>query len=275
MLPPNRPQDPDALAQVFAELCVAAGAIIMEVFARGTIETRIKNDSSPVCEADERAEAFLVDQLSDRLPHIPLIAEESAARGNTPAQSGAFVLIDPLDGTREFIARRSEFTVNIAFVEDGAPIAGAVYAPALSELWFAGDKAYFARVAPGAPLPSHTQWRPLHSRQRPQDGATALVSRSHCDPQTEDFLARQTIKQRIDAGSSLKFCRLAEGVADIYPRFGPTMEWDTAAGDAVLRASGGIMVTPAGKPFLYGKAAENYRNGPFVAYGDPAAATLY
>ena len=246
----------------------------MEVFARGAVEARVKNDSSPVTEADERIEAFLLAELSRRLPGLPLIAEERAARGETPAQTGAFLLIDPLDGTREFLARRPEFTVNVALIENGAPKAGAVYAPALGELWFAGATAFFVAAAPGGPLPPRENWRPLHTRPRPDDGMTALVSRSHFDARTEDFLARKKIKERIEAGSSLKFCRLAEGVADIYPRFGPTMEWDTAAGDAVLRAAGGVAVTPEGGPFLYGKAAQNYRNGPFIAYGDPAAATL-
>jgi 3'(2'), 5'-bisphosphate nucleotidase len=270
----NSPQDPDALAQIFAGLCVVAGAIAMEVFARGAIEARVKNDSSPVTEADERIEAFLLAELSRRLPGLPLIAEERAARGETPAQTGAFLLIDPLDGTREFIARRPEFTVNIALIENGAPRAGAVYAPALGQLWFAGAKAFFAPAAPGGPLPCCENWRPLRTRRRPEGGMTALISRSHVDAQTENFLARQNIKERIDAGSSLKFCRLAEGVADIYPRFGTTMEWDTAAGDAVLRAAGGAVLTPEGAPFLYGKSAQEYRNGPFIGYGDPAAATL-
>jgi 3'(2'), 5'-bisphosphate nucleotidase len=259
---------------LFARLCVAAGAIAMEVFARRAIEARVKNDSSPVTEADERIEAFLLAELSRRLPGLPLIAEERAARGETPAQTGAFLLIDPLDGTREFLARRPEFTVNIALIENGAPTAGAVYAPALGELWFAGATAFFVAAAPGLPLPPRQNWLPLHARPRPDDGMTALVSRSHFDARTESFLAREKIKDRIEAGSSLKFCRLAEGVADIYPRFGPTMEWDTAAGDAVLRAAGGVALTPEGAPLLYGKAAQDYRNGPFIAYGDPAAATL-
>jgi len=130
------------------------------VFARGAIEARVKNDSSPVTEADERIEAFLLAELSRRLPGLPLIAEERAARGETPAQTGAFLLIDPLDGTREFIARRPEFTVNIALIENGAPRAGAVYAPALGQLWFAGAKAFFAPAAPGGPLPCCENWRP-------------------------------------------------------------------------------------------------------------------
>ncbi len=257
-----------ALAELFAQLCVEAGTIVMEVYSRAAIETRIKNDDSPVTEADERTEAFLLDRLARALPALPIIAEESAVQGETPQQSGAFLLVDPLDGTREFIARRDEFTINVAFVEDGAPKAGAVFAPALGALWLgAGEEALFAAVAPGAPLPSRENRRAIHVRKTPQDGLTALVSRSHRDAQTEDFLARLNIRERADAGSSLKFCRVAEGAADVYPRFGPTMEWDTAAGDAVLRAAGGMVLGPDGAPLRYGKAAQNYRNGPFVAWG--------
>ncbi len=268
------PRDPDARALLFAGLCIAAGAIAMEVFTRGAIAARVKNDSSPVCEADERIEAFLLTELSRRVPGLPLVAEERAARGEAPVQADAFLLIDPLDGTREFLARRPEFTVNVALIENGAPRAGAVYAPALGALWFAGAAAFFVAAAPGGPLPPRENWRLLHTRPRPDDGMTALVSRSHFDARTKEFLAREKIKERIDAGSSLKFCGLAEGVADIYPRGGPSMEWDTAAGDAVLRAAGGAVLTPEGAPFLYGKAAQDYRNGPFIAYGDPGAATL-
>jgi 3'(2'), 5'-bisphosphate nucleotidase len=269
------PLAPDALAQLFAELCLGAGAIVMEVFGRPTIETRIKGDSSPVSEADERAEEFLLAALARHLPGLPVLAEESAARGVMPSRADGFALVDPLDGTREFIERRNEFTVNVAWVENGAPVAGAVYAPALNQLWFAGSEAFFTTAAPGGPLPPASDWRKLRTRPLPGDGATALVSRSHRDAETEAFLDRRKIKDRIDAGSSLKFCRLAEGVADIYPRFGPTMEWDTAAGDAVLRAAGGVTLTPEGTPLHYGKADQNYKNGSFVSFGDPDSATLY
>ena len=204
------------------------------------------------------------------MPQAPCIAEESAARGETPAQRGAFILIDPLDGTREFIARRPEFTINIALIEQGSPTAGAVYAPASSELWFAGEAAFHVVAKPGAPLPPEPDWRRLATRAAPADGLTAMVSISHFDPETAAFLARLPIKAQMQAGSSLKFCRIAEGLADIYPRFGPTHEWDTAAGDAVLRAAGGAVLTPQGAPFPYGKAAQNYLNGPYVACGDRA-----
>jgi len=262
-------QDRDAMAEFFAACCVEVGAVVMEVFSSAKIESRIKGDDSPVTQADERAEALLLERLAHALPDLPIIAEESAARGETPSQDGRFLLVDPLDGTREFLARRPEFTINIGFIENGEPKAGAVYAPALGEIWFAGAKAFRAKASPGYTLPPLGGRRLLRTRTRPTDGLTALVSRSHLDPQTEAFLARLKIRERIDAGSSLKFCRIAEGSADIYPRFGPTMEWDTAAGDAVLRAAGGVVLTPEGAPFRYGKRAQNYRNGPFIAYGAP------
>ena len=261
--------DRDAMAEFFATCCLEAGALVMEVFSRPEIRSRLKGDNSPVCEADERAERLLLERLTRALPDLPIIAEESAARGETPKQEGHFLLVDPLDGTREFLARRPEFTINIGLIENGEPRAGAVYAPALSEIWFAGAKAFSAKALPGTPLPPLEGRRRLQTRKRPADGLTALVSRSHLDPQTEAFLARLNIKERTDAGSSLKFCRVAEGSADIYPRFGPTMEWDTAAGDAVLRAAGGAVLTPEGAPLRYGKRAQNYSSGPFIAYGDP------
>jgi len=268
------PSPTDALALLFAKLCLAAGPIAMEVFPREDQGARLKDDRSPVTEADERVEAFLIGELNRLLPQYPCIAEESSARGETPAQSGAFILIDPLDGTREFVARRPEFTINIALVENGAPTAGAVYAPALGEIWFAGAAAFYAKAPPGGPFPTREEWRRLRVRAAPKDGLVALVSRSHLDAETEGFLARLPVKSRADAGSSLKFCRIAEGVADIYPRFGPTNEWDTAAADAVLRAAGGAVLTPGGGPLVYGKKALNYRNGPYIAVGDPALASF-
>ncbi len=264
----------DDYAQNFGALAVLAGAVIMKIYNGAVIETRLKNDKSPVSDADEQAEALLLAELRRLYPQLPVIAEESAARGETPRHEGAFLLVDPLDGTREFIARRKEFTVNVALVENGAPCAGAIYAPALGELWLGGAGAFAVSVAPGAPLPPRAEWRPLRTRPRPGGGMTALMSRSHLDDETRDFVARHGIADALQAGSSLKFCRIAEGVADVYPRFGPTMEWDTAAGDAILRAAGGVTVAPGGGPFLYGKTAQGYRNGPFIAWGDPAASRL-
>ena len=261
----------DRLAEFFAALCVEAGAVVMEVYARGC-ETRLKSDASPVTEADERAEAVILAALSENLPGWPVLAEEAAARGEVPPASTRFILVDPLDGTREFINRNDEFTVNIGLVSEGLPVAGAVYAPALGRLWSGGATARVRDVAPGAALSSAVAVRTLRTRQAPAAAWTALASRSHCDAETEAFLARHPVTERRPAGSSLKFCVVAEGDAAVYPRFGPTMEWDTAAGDAVLRAAGGTVLDDEGRVFRYGKAVGRYRNGPFVAWGDPRAA---
>lgn len=183
-----------------------------------------------------------------------------------------FILVDPVDGTREFLSHNGEFTVNIGLIVDSAPRAGVVYAPAFRQLWIGGAIASTCEVAPGAALPPPEERRAIHARPAPPQGLTALVSRSHADPATEAFLAKLPVKERRRAGSALKFCVVAEGQADVYPRFGQTMEWDTAAGDAVLRAAGGIVRDGARRPLRYGKAEAQFRNGPFVAWGDPNAA---
>ncbi|MBY6243116.1 3'(2'),5'-bisphosphate nucleotidase CysQ [Methylosinus sp. Sm6] len=264
----------DRLALAFADLAARAGVIAMEILAAPDIVARVKTDASPVCEADEKIEAMLLAELAAIAPGVPIIAEESTARGATPLPANVFLLVDPLDGTREFLARRDEFTINIALVADGAPRIGAVFAPALGELWFAGATAFGCRAAPGAHAPPPGDWRRLGVRTAPPQGPTALVSRSHLDEETQAFLRARGVTEIRETGSSVKFCRLAEGVADLYPRFGPTMEWDTAAGDAVLRAAGGAVLDPSGRPLRYGKAETGYRNGPFIALGDPAAARI-
>ena len=263
----------DVVAEIFAALAVKAGLAVMEVYGQpGTHRT--KADSSPVCDADERAEVIILAGLAQSLPHVPVVAEEAVSRGEIPVCGHALILVDPLDGTREFLGRNGEFTVNIALIIDGVPQAGAVYAPALKKLWFAGEHAFVCDVEPGAALPPSTQWRPLHARIAPVGALVALASRSHCDAETEAYLARLPVSERRSAGSSLKFCAIAEGGADVYPRFGPTMEWDTAAGDAVLRAAGGAVLASDGALMRYGKAASNYRNSAFIAWGDASAAIL-
>lgn len=261
----------DAISEIFAALAVEAGLAVMKVYGEA-FAYRTKADHSPVCDADEQAEAIILEGLAQKLPGVPVVAEEAASRGEIPKCGNALILVDPLDGTREFLGRNGEFTVNIALVIDGVPHAGAVYAPALGKLWFAGQHAFVCEVAPGAALPSRADWRAIHVRPAPEGALVALASRSHCDAETEAFLARLPIGERRSAGSSLKFCSLAEGGADVYPRFGPTMEWDTAAGDAVLRAAGGAVLACNGLPLLYGKAASHYRNSAFIAWGDTSAA---
>lgn len=259
----------DAVGEFFAEIALEAGPVVMAEYSEDC-RARAKSDMSPVTAADERAEALILDRLRARAAPIAIVAEESAARGEKPALGAAFVLVDPLDGTREFLSRNGEFTVNIALVRGGAVVAGAVYAPALGRLWLAGRRAFACAVPIGAPLPPLSARRPLKTRAAPRAGLVALASRSHCDPATEAFLAALPIGERRSAGSSLKFCVLAEGEADLYPRFGPTMEWDTAAGEAILRAAGGTVVSAAGGPFVYGKAEAEFRNAGFIAWADPA-----
>jgi 3'(2'), 5'-bisphosphate nucleotidase len=261
----------DAIAEFFASVALAAGPVVMEEYAQGCA-VRTKRDSSPVTIADEKAEELILALLRARASSIPIVAEESMARGDGPAIDGSFILVDPLDGTREFIAGNGEFTINIALVRSGAPVAGAVYAPALGRLWFGGENAFVCEASVGAPLGARSSWRRIETRRAPASALIALASRSHCDPATEAFLAKLPIGERRSAGSSLKFCALAEGAADVYPRFAPTMEWDTAAGDAVLRAAGGIVLSVDGGPLLYGKKGSDLRNGGFVAWGDPGLA---
>jgi 3'(2'), 5'-bisphosphate nucleotidase len=258
--------DPDRLAWAFAAIASLAGEAVMDVY-RSDFETRRKADHSPVSDADDRAEAIILDQLSRLLPGVPVLAEEQAARTGAGALADVFLLVDPVDGTREFIQRRGDFTVNIALIEDRRPVCGCVYAPAREEMYLGGRNAF--RVLSFAPGADVGQANPLqiHTRPPPEAGLTAVMSASHPDAETEAFLQRLPIAQRRSIGSSLKFCLLAAGEADIYPRWGPTMEWDTAAGHAVLAAAGGGVVTPEGEPFLYRKAGQGYRNGPFIAWG--------
>jgi 3'(2'), 5'-bisphosphate nucleotidase len=254
--------DLDDLAMAFAALASEAGRVVMEVYATD-FAVRRKADASPVSEADEAAEALLVPGVEKLLPGVPILAEEAVSRNGLVDVGAEFVLIDPLDGTKEFVSRNGEFTVNVALVRDGAPVAGCVYAPAIGRMFVGGTTAAAGSVTPGATdayLPQMT------TRPYP-DALVAVASRSHRDEQTDAFLADLGVAETRSAGSSLKFCLVAEGAADVYPRFGPTMEWDTAAGDAVLRAAGGAVVNPDGTTFRYGKASSGFRNGAFVAWG--------
>jgi 3'(2'),5'-bisphosphate nucleotidase len=239
----------------------------MRVYERGDPCARLKDDRSPVCEADELAEHVILDALSVRLPQWRVIAEESASRGVIPICGRGFLLVDPLDGTKEFLDRNGEFTVNIALIVDGTPRAGAVYAPALGKLWFGGERAYACEAKPGASVPAAASRRQLHVRPVPSRDIVALTSRSHLDADTEGLLSALPLRERRAIGSSIKFCLIAEELADFYPRFGPTMEWDVAAGEAVLRAAGGQVLSPSGEDLCYGKKSEGYRSGPFIAWG--------
>ncbi|ESQ88920.1 3'-5'-bisphosphate nucleotidase [Asticcacaulis sp. AC460] len=253
-------------------IMLAAGAEILRIYATDFAVVS-KSDASPVTAADEAAEAVILKGLSELAPEIPVVAEEEAAAGRIPQIANRFFLVDPLDGTKEFISKNGEFTVNIALVENGIPVAGAVYAPALNKIYWGatGEGAFMADVTDGVIGDAH----PI--RVRPVAGAlTAIGSRSHGGAETEAYLTQFNVAEFKPAGSSLKFCLIAAGEADIYPRMGRTMEWDTAAGDAVLRAAGGRVETLDGRPLAYGKRNQagdsDFANPHFVAFGDPAIA---
>ena len=236
----------------------AAGRAIMEVY--GTDHAvNSKADKSPVTLADVRAEAVILAALRTLTPEIPIVAEEAVAAGDVPLVSGQFWLVDPLDGTKEFISRNGEFTVNIALVRQGVPVMGVVFAPALDRL-FAGAQGM------GAFLEDATGRRPIHCRSAPPEGLTVVASRSHGDAAALDaFLAGRKVASLVNSGSSLKLCLVAAGEADLYPRLGRTMEWDIAAGHAVLLAAGGRVTDISGKILAYGKAG--FENPHFVAAG--------
>ena len=273
-LDPNlEPRSRDEIALFLAKATLAAGPAVMEEYERGC-EVASKADGSPVTSADQRAEAIICEYLASLAPKLPVCAEESVAAGARPHVAERFLLVDPLDGTREFLAGNGEFTINVALVERGAPIAGAVYAPAIGRLWVGGETAFTCEAPVGAELPGEDSCRRIQTRQAPAS-LVAFASRSHLDAESDAFLKRLPVGETRFAGSSLKFCLIAEGVGDVYPRFAPTMEWDTAAGDAVLRAAGGAVLNPSGQALVYGKADSGLRNGPFVAWGDAAAAERF
>lgn len=256
------------MIKTFEQAALAAGRAILEVYKTGPHVT-LKSDASPVTEADERAEAVILSVLAEALPSVPVVAEEAVAAGKVPNVEGrSFILVDPLDGTKEFISRRPEFTVNIARIENGNPVAGVVYAPALGVAYVgSGTGAWKLTVNPDFTVADR---RPIAVRLR-REPPVALASRVHNTAETEEFLRAKGITEYRSIGSSLKFCLLAEGEADVYPRFSRTMEWDTAAGDAILRAAGGATLCLDGKPLSYGKTMQagdtDFANPFFIAWG--------
>ena len=257
-----------SLALAFAQAAVSAGALIMDVYRRD-FRMRIKSDASPVCEADERSEDLILQELAKACPDIPVVAEESVSQGRVPALKREFLLVDPLDGTREFANRNGEFTVNIALIRDGAPVLGALYAPAFGRLWLStGATAYACDVPAGDRVPPLGGMRRIHVRGLQGHAPVAAVSRSHLNHETQALMARLGAQDMRQAGSAMKFCLIAEGRADVYPRIGPTMEWDIAAGDAVLRAAGGLVTLLDGTPLQYGRVDKGFASPDFVAFGD-------
>jgi 3'(2'), 5'-bisphosphate nucleotidase len=255
----------DDLIEALLPVALAAGRAILDVYRAGFTVSE-KADRSPVTAADHASEKIILEQLARLAPGVPVIAEEAVAAGSIPQLAAEFFLVDPLDGTKEFIHRRGEFTVNIALIRARRPVLGVVYAP-LGGALYAGNvtTARAFRCAWPADAAQSGAREPLHVRPLPADGVTAVVSRSHSTPQTDAYLGHYRIKKRVSIGSSLKFCLVAAGEADLYPRLGPTMEWDTAAGHAVLAAAGGQVLAPGGAPLAYGKPG--FRNSFFIASG--------
>jgi 3'(2'),5'-bisphosphate nucleotidase len=254
------------LAAHFGGIASEAGRAVMRIYSPAQ-RVAVKSDGSPVTDADTAAEQVIRKQLSKILPDVPLIAEESFDATRAGQGAARFLLVDPLDGTREFITGSKEFTVNIALVENGEPLVGCVYAPALNSLYLAGTDAFHAELRPGNSVPPLDAMDVLATRPYPAAGLCAVESRSHLDADSEALLKRLPIVSRKSAGSSLKFCLIAQGDSDIYPRLAPTMEWDTAAGQAVLTAAGGCVIGRDGTPLRYGKAEAQFRNDGFVAWG--------
>lgn len=257
------------LLEALLPVVLAAGRIEMNYFDAG-VEVQTKADATPVTVADHEAEVVLVDGLNKVAPGVPVIAEESVAAGKVPETGGEFFLVDPLDGTRAFIANKPDFTINIGLVRDNQPIFGIIYAPALG-MFFATlspQDAVEADIAPdsqGERLSDYT-FRPLLARDPDPNALVAFTSRSHAAHDTDAFLNRLPITETKKASSSLKFCLIARGEADLYARLGQTSEWDTAAGQAILTAAGGSVTTLDGAPLAYGKRSEGYINPHFVAW---------
>tara|TARA_B100000686_G_C16795546_1_gene982034 strand:- start:2329 stop:3111 length:783 start_codon:yes stop_codon:yes gene_type:complete len=252
--------DRHRILESITDIADQAGELILEIY-RTDFNVRKKLDNSPVTEADERAEAFILPALRQLLPGVPAIGEESVSQNREEnIQGNTFWLVDPVDGTKEFLRRSGEFTVNIALIENKQPILGVVAAPAKKTSYRAHGKYTTERRQNNSP------WKRINARKVPLAGAVIVSSRSHGNQKEIDSLLNGLkVQQQKTAGSSLKFCMVAEGEADIYPRYGPTSEWDTAAGHAILFGAGGTVNVLGGKKLLYGK--KSWKNPEFIARG--------
>lgn len=267
------PNDPD-LVDALVAAAIAAGKIIVDVRNAG-LSVEKKSDRSPVTEADRAAEALIAERLAVIAPGIAMIGEEATYEGRIPEVGNAFFLVDPLDGTREFVKGGNDFTVNIGLVRDGKPAVGVIFVPATGKLYggAVGAGAWRAEVVDGIA----GDRRPMRVRPAPEGPVDVVASKSHRTKETDDYIARFEIGRLVSAGSSVKFCVIAAGEADLYPRMGTTMQWDTAAGEAILRAAGGKVVTVEGRPLTYGPNGDGdaaFRNPWFIATGgmDPLPA---
>jgi 3'(2'), 5'-bisphosphate nucleotidase len=258
--------DADAIALRLAQIALEAGRVLRRLES-ATIDKRIKDDGTPTTAADLAAEELILDRLNEAWAGIPVVAEETAS---TVQPDDLFFLVDPLDGTGDFIRGTGEYSVNIALIRRGRPIAAVVSGPAMGSVWIAGDRARTGSIPGDASM--DIVWRDVKTRPAPERDLVALVSRRHNDHATEACLATLSIGTRRMASSALKFCLIASGEADVYVRCGPTMEWDTAAGDHILYRAGGCVIGPGGSPLTYGHEDRGYRNGPFAALGDKALA---
>jgi 3'(2'), 5'-bisphosphate nucleotidase len=258
-----------ALIEPLTDLVVQAGTAVLAV-DRGSMRVEGKCDGSPVTEADLAADGILGEGLARLAPEIPTLSEERAQSAKPPFR-GSFFLIDPLDGTKEFVAGRGEFTINLALVTNGMPLLGIIGAPALGWLWrgLVGRGAERLRLSEAG----RGAAEPIHTRALPRKGEpwVAAVSRSHGDPRTEAFIASRPGAVREPLGSAVKFGRVAEGTVDIYPRLAPTSEWDIAAGHAIVTAAGGKVTDADGRPVRFGEQQEGFIVPAFIAWGDPSA----
>ncbi|HEY0900970.1 MAG TPA: 3'(2'),5'-bisphosphate nucleotidase CysQ [Micavibrio sp.] len=257
---------PLALCNILRRMAVAAGDITLQYFDESGMDEsqyQQKPDGSPVTRADIEAEAFIIDELKKILPDVPVVGEEAFGRGEIPELTGHdyFFLIDALDGTKQFKQGDPHYTVNIALIHKGEPVIGVICAPAQGEL--------YAGSGPGTAirwLADKDTEKSIHVRRPPHGGLTVVASQEHGKGQKmEDFLQQHKVAKRLSLGSSLKLCFIAAGKADLYPRFGQTSEWDTAAGDAILRAAGGVITDLQGQPLTYGKAGAQFCNPEFIA----------
>jgi 3'(2'), 5'-bisphosphate nucleotidase len=267
------PDDDSHLVDALVAASIAAGDVILEV-RRGGLSVEKKTDSSPVTEADRAAERLIAARLAEVAPSTPMIAEEAVYEGRIPEIDREFFLVDPLDGTREFVKGGNDFTVNIGLVRNGVPTVGVIFVPATGKLYGGTPAgAWRAEVVNGVVSPR----RPMRVRTPPDGPIDVVASRSHRNRETDAFIARFDVGQIVSAGSSVKFCVIAAGEADLYPRMGTTMQWDTAAGEAILRAAGGRVITEEGARLFYGRGpapgADAFRNPSFIATGgmDPLA----
>ena len=250
-----------ALGQALADIVEEAGVLILPLWRSG-LSVDHKADSSPVTEADRRAETLILKRLGEQFPDIPIISEEDASAFGTPDEIGPrFFLVDPLDGTKGFVRGEEHWTVNIGLIQDGRPVAGAVCAPAWGRTWHTtADGAVFHKIG-------ETERQPIRVRAWPKGKALALISHTMTPEQEAELRVGYGYDETLAMDSSAKICMVAEGTADIYPRHGTTMEWDIAAAHAVLDGAGGTLKTPEGDPFVYGKADKGFKNGWFVARG--------